>query len=61
MSAISGLGTVGGDSWNASSCRPQADTTTEVENQTLTRDIVSYLRNPNPNGLTGIYSGLSRR
>lgn len=61
VSGISGLGGVGGESWNASSCHPQANTTTEVENQTLTSDIISYLRHPNENQLTGIYSSISRR
>jgi FG-GAP-like repeat len=61
VTAVSGLGGVGGDSWNASSCHPQANTTTEADNRVLTESIVGYLRNPNPNQLTGIYSNMSRR
>lgn len=61
VTAISGLGGAGGDSWNASSCQPQANTMTENDNRTLTTSIVTYLQNPNSSQLTGIYSKIANR
>ena len=61
MSALSGLGGAGGDSWNASSCRPQANTTTEIENRSLTTDIVSYLRSPDTARLGSLYTRIAQR
>ena len=59
--AISGLGGVGGPTWNSSSCQPQAATITEAENQSLTRDIVTYLKNPDTTKLKTLYTGISKR
>jgi hypothetical protein len=56
VSAISGLGGAGGGaSWNAKSCQPQAATMTQAENQSLTSDIISYLRSPETTRLNNIY------
>lgn len=60
VSSISGLGTVS-DTWNAMSCDPQANTTTETENKSLTANIVGYLKNPDKTQLQGIYSRMSSR
>ncbi len=61
MSGISGLGTVGGDTWNATSCTPTANITSETENKSLTTDIVKYLKNPNPTKLNDMYGRISKR
>lgn len=60
MSAVSGLGTLS-DTWNATSCNPTANITTETENKTLTTDIVKYLKNKNPSNLKEIYGRISKR
>lgn len=62
MSAVSGLGTLS-DTWNATSCTPTANVTTENENKTLTSDIVTYLKSPNrnPTKLNEVYKHISKR
>ncbi len=60
VAPISGLGTMT-DTWNAMSCSPQANVTTEVENKALTTNIVGYLKNPDKSKLQDIYSRISKR
>ncbi len=60
MSAVSGLGTIV-DTWNATSCHPEANTTTEVEDRTLTSDIVSYLMSPDTARLNSMYTRIAKR
>jgi hypothetical protein len=56
VSAISGLGGAGGgSSWNSSSCQPQAATMTQADNQSLTSEIINYLRSPETTRLGNIY------
>ena len=61
VTGISGLGTID-DTWNSSSCNPQANTITESENNTLTSDIVNYIKNPNSTILKDtIYPAINNR
>jgi hypothetical protein len=61
VTEISGLGGVGGDTWNATSCHPEVNVMTESEDLTLTTDIVNYLKNPDTKRLNDMYTRIARR
>ena len=60
VSGISGLGTVT-DTWNDTSCNPNANALTETEDKSLTQDIVNYLKNPDTKRLNDMYTRLAAR
>ncbi len=62
VTGVSGLGSIS-DTWNASSCRIQAQTgdAQRVEDRQITNSIVDYLRSPTTAKRTTIYNNLSQR
>jgi len=65
VAPISGLGTFGdlggGSTWNASTCKIQANTFTEADDKAFTADVINYIKSPDTSRLTGLYTRLGNR